>query len=356
MLARVYVVLPFTLDVVVGEQFIVREFKECGYQISIFPPVKVDGLSDQRLFGCTLKSANRETVGAQALHIHFRKNDFVRFSNVPRDIEPPNNLILKVANSFLTRLRVVTSASFIQPIDENDARWMIEYLNDDETTLPPEDGKLPSSSFTPIIINNAIIDAYSWERIHELPPHYEMPPWQTLLLDARDMWRDPGPALVLAATAHETLIQWALDKLAAKSDIPVDLWSWIKDRGDFRKEASVSEKFDILLKTLGGRSLKEDNILWECFTQTRDARNSFVHEGLLTVDKGNKKQVLTVEKARKLVDKAGEIATFVRDTLPEAEKWPIYNWDPKISLHLPEVSANTSEETTATPAVEISPH
>ena len=62
-----------------------------------------------------------------------------------------------------------------------------------------------------------------------------------------------------------------------------ELWRWINQRGDWRREPTVEEQYDTLLKVLTGHTLKEDQDLWELFKHLKTARNSFVHEGMAKV-------------------------------------------------------------------------
>jgi hypothetical protein len=86
-----------------------------------------------------------------------------------------------------------------------------------------------------------------------------------------------GPALVLAVTALETLISATLNQLASSANLPSGLWEWINNRGDYRKEPSVEEQFDVLLRVLAGKSLRNQSDLWRGFKDLKEARNSFVH-------------------------------------------------------------------------------
>ena len=103
-----------------------------------------------------------------------------------------------------------------------------------------------------------------WQDIHELPPDYEPPAWEELLLDAEAEFPRIGPAIVLAATALEVLISQVLDRLAAQSSLPAPLWQWINRRGE---EPAVDQQYDALLKFFTGHSLKEETR--NCGTPTR---------------------------------------------------------------------------------------
>jgi hypothetical protein len=69
-----------------------------------------------------------------------------------------------------------------------------------------------------------------------------------------------------------------------------------------------------------GRSLKEDNGLWEAFKNLKKARNSFVHEGQAMLGK----QALLATEAAGLIDRADQMLAKIRDWLPEHLRWPVY--------------------------------
>ena len=64
-------------------------------------------------------------------------------------------------------------------------------------------------------------------------------------------------------------------------------------------------------------SLKENNLLWEAFSNLRDARNTFVHEGMAVIGCNP----VTVEKANELVLYTEKIIKVVREWLPEKLRW-----------------------------------
>jgi hypothetical protein len=130
---------------------------------------------------------------------------------------------------------------------------------------------------------------------------------------------DVGPALVLAATSLETLIADALDKLSAEaSPVPQSLWTWINDRGDYRKEPSVLEQYDALFKAFTGRSLRDEIELWEALRNIRDGRNSFVHGGKPLIGRRD----VPLADARALLAKAERIVEWVEAFLPETARRP----------------------------------
>src|SRR5271163_732803 len=108
--------------------------------------------------------------------------------------------------------------------------------------------------------------------------------WRQLLLDAELLRTHAGPALVLAATAIETLTDAVLNFVAAKALLPEGLWEWITNRDDnFTKQPSFKERCGPLFKALAGKSLKDDSNLWQAFMRIKGGRDHFVHEGIMSL-------------------------------------------------------------------------
>jgi hypothetical protein len=96
------------------------------------------------------------------------------------------------------------------------------------------------------------------------------------------------------------------------------LWHYINNRGDYQKDPSVKEEYDVLLRALTGRSLKEEPVLWEAFCNLRGARNALVHGGTLTIGG----RPITRNQAYELVGRAKEIALWVESLLPGSARRP----------------------------------
>src|SRR6266851_6332484 len=110
----------------------------------------------------------------------------------------------------------------------------------------------------------------------------------------------------------------SLAVLAPVEGIPAELWAFINDRGDYRKEPSVAEQYDQLLHALTGHSLKERQDLWEAFRNIRDARNSLMHEGALMLGG----HPVSREQAFTLVGRAKQIADWIEGFLPVGARRP----------------------------------
>jgi len=160
-----------------------------------------------------------------------------------------------------------------------------------------------------------------WEKTNSLPLEYRPATWENLLLDAESLLPHVGPVLVLMAASIETAISAVLRHLATKGLVPDQLWQWINDRGDYRKEPSVEEECDVLLNVLGGKSLKTEPKLWQSFKNIKNARNNFVHEGIPSITKGGK--ALSSAEVSQLLDSAKQIIKFLEEFLPENPRRPI---------------------------------
>jgi hypothetical protein len=329
-IARLTVVVPFPIVVADGEIFPLYTYENEGYTISARPPVKteqplhVDLPNDIRLDGKVAFAAN-------ALRFDFRKAEFDRRSD--RELfDPSVELMQRTVRGFIARLRYVTRSAHVQPVDlARGATWRLQYLNDDESELPPQPellrgvgGKVRSISLTSVPLD-------VWESIHELEPDWAPPVWDDILLDATNALPRIGTAVVLAATALEVFIADVLERLAKNSDVPRDVWQWMNERRDIDRNPSTEEQFDVLLKHFVGRSLKDEQKLWQIFTELRTARNKFVHEGTARAG-GNP---ITFERAGQLVASAGEIISTIRGWLPAEHQWTQFQSKSQLSFTLP---------------------
>jgi hypothetical protein len=318
MIARLFVILPFSVTIPEGEQFPVYEYADEGYGVCVFPPGRSDrpgppdGVDQIRIDGVP-------AFQADALRIDFHKESFDRSKDSTCD--PPQDVIRRSINSFILRLRHVAHAAAVRPLDYPAVTWRIRYLNDDETELEPDERLVRGRGALHFSLSWIALTKRVWEDVHELAPDYEPPPWEELLLDAQSDLPRVGPAVVLASTALEVFISHALDGLAARSPVPAALWSWINQRGgDYLREPTVEEQYDGLLMFFTGHSLKTEAKLWESFRNLKTARNSFVHEGIAKIGGAQ----VSIETARKLVVSASEIVAKVREWLPQELHWPVF--------------------------------
>jgi hypothetical protein len=269
-------------------------------------------------------------VECDAIAVEFHAVDLDR---TPGRSGPLIELALSVVNDFINRIRVLTRASHLRPLEFESTSFHLAFLDDARERLPKEEGKVGGVGKVGFRLRHVAITPDAWRAIAELGA-YEPPPWDILLLDALDLDTDIGPALVLAAAAVETRIATALAVLA-EGKMPEELWEWIAKRdGDYTKTPSVREQLDVLLAELAGKSLKEDQRLWEGGVHLRDARNSFVHQGQALIGKRPPTSV-TRAKARELVVIASEIIDFVEALLPAAERRPRLDTLPSVTTTVP---------------------
>ena len=312
MLARLHVLLPFSLQVREGETFPVNEYIEDGYKIRVLLPVKTDvpaspGTADEVLIN------GRPAVSCNGLRVDFYKEEFDR--SVTKECDPPYEFMAKAVNSFLARLRYVTRAQKVQPIVFPQMPWRLEYLNDDGTELEEQEGLVRGRATIRMSFNAIGLTKQVWDNIHELDTEFQSPAWDDLLLDAYDTLPQIEPAVVLGATSLEVFIGDVLDKLAKRSSVPKKMWDWLNARG--HRTPSVDEQFDVLLRILVGYSLKEDPELWKGVMDLKLARNSFVHAGVAKI----RRKPITDEDAGRLLNNAKKVVRTVRKRLPEQLQW-----------------------------------
>ncbi len=325
MLARLFVLLPFNLTVPEGQQFPVYEYEDTGYKVRFYPPGRSDRappLADQD----QITIDNVPAFQGDALRIDFQKDAFDRRSATLYD--PPAQIIERAINFFLTRLRHVARAGQVRPLNFSLATWRIQYLNDDETELQKEEGLVRGRGTLQLSISWVALTKKVWDDVFNLPPNYEAPPWEGLLLDATVELPSIGPAIVLAATALEVFISQVLDQLAPMKVTPPELWKWINERGNWLREPTLEEQYDALTKFLTSHSLKEENTLWEAFKNLKDARNSFVHEGIAKIGESP----ISTETAQKLITSASNIISKIKEWLPKELHWPEFKYELSVKV------------------------
>lgn len=326
MLARLHVLLPFALMIPDGEQFQIFEYVDDGYRIRIYPPQVSDQPTGRHDFD-ELRVGTTPVIQANALQIDFLKENFQREEN--GECDPPYVLINRSINAFLLKLRFVTRGSQIRTVDFPLVSWHLEYLNDDESALKKKKGLVRGRGGRKYEVRWIALTKEIWEDLNKLGTEFVPPEWDSLLLDAHEALPEIGPSVVLAATALEVFVAHILNAMAEKSTVPKELWNWINNRAWWLKEPDSKEQFDTLLRVLLGVSLKDNNELWGALCNLRDARNSFVHEGVARI--GKARVPLSTDDARKLIGKANEIVKFVKEKLPAELQWPEFKYSVQIT-------------------------
>jgi hypothetical protein len=303
-----------------GAAFKPYSYDQDGYTIVERPPLKSD-VPLPRDTPEDIEMDGAPGFAANAIQFDFVRDTFSRQRNAPHS-DPPKELMQRVLDSFIARMRYVARAAHVEPFDlVQESYWSLEYLNDDGSELP-DDPALRKRlggrhwKFSLVGITPAI-----WDRMHELPADWKTPVWDDILLDAANALPRIGTAATLGATALEVFVADVLDRVALTGDIPSDVWQWIHKRESFLQAPSTEEEFDALLKHFTGHSLKENMTLWESFKNLRTARNKFVHEGHATIGG----IAVDRNKATELLDNAGRIIDLVRGWIPSQHQWIVFN-------------------------------
>lgn len=324
MLARLYIATPFVMIVPDNTAFTGYTYEDEGYSVTAKPP----GRSDMPIYGDVpdrIEVDGAAAFAANALQIDFQKDAFNRAKDGP--IDPSEDVLRRAVVRLLARLRYVTRGARVTPPTFPQSSWRLRYLHDDGSELQEDTNLVRGYGGRAWSLSFVGVSPTIWDDIHSLAPDWTPPPWDDILLDATATLPKVGTAVVLAATALEVFIADVLDRVAARGDVPADLWYWINHRGDWQRDPSTEEQFDVLLKHFVGHSLKEENRLWQAFQHLRTARNKFVHEGRAAV--GGKK--LSTTDATRLIANAHEIVAWIRQWLPADLQWP--QFDHKLALN-----------------------
>jgi hypothetical protein len=335
MLARFRLLLPYTLSIRQGDSLTSEEFEQQGYRFRIYSPYQAStnilALADPRTVPSDIVYGLRPaepvfvdqgviidglpTIPANAIQIDISKTEFERAQGSD---DPPIETLFELVNSLLHRLRSTGRYSAMHPIAREGAFWRLEFLADSGDQLQPEKDKMRARASAGLAVQISGLPEPVWKSAVQLPRDFRPKPWESLLLDAEAHLPDIVPALVLTAAALEILIENSLALVAPTDKTAAELWTFINNRGDYRKEPSVAEQWDQLLHTLTGHSLKEQKELWEAFRNIRDARNSLMHEGILSLGG----HPVSKERAVSLIARAKEIADWIEGFLPANARRP----------------------------------
>ena len=310
MIARLHLLLPFSVWIPEGSTFGLFQYDEGDCAVTVYPPLRSSEPHPYAPDAVEIDGA--PAFSANALQIDFQKSTFDRSEKT--DCDPPKELIAKTINAFLDRLRYVIQATHVRPVNFPNGTWRLAYLDDSGAELTPEKGLVRARVSRQFHIQFAGLNAQIWQNIHELPPDYAIPSWESLRLDAIAAFPHVGTAIVLAASALEVYVETVLHPIAERKGIPPRLWEWIwEDQGKKRMDPSVNDQFDVFLLVMTGHSLKEESVLWQSFQNLKEARNKFVHEGRATIGG----HPISDAKALELVHRVGEIIGKVESWIPE---------------------------------------
>jgi hypothetical protein len=347
MIARAYILLPFTLSIRQNEGLEPYDFDKDACRVRVYPPCQCDltptevattsptpmGDIIRRLQPAAQQTATETvvingtpTVQANLLHIDFIKADFDRRpTGRATDYalgDPSLKSVFSLANDVLARLRAITRGTELQSLAPDECFWRLDYLTDAGHILPRSAGPMRRRFGRPLRWRVAVVTKEVWQQAEALPADFTAHAWDTLLLDAESLLPDVDAAIALANAALETFSKWLAGQLAATAGLPSGLWDWINKRGDWYKEPSVDDRVDPLLKVFTGHSLKDESELWEAYRHLRSARNSFSHSGRPVLRRGNAEHEVTADVAAVLVKRAQQIVDWCEARLPSAVRRP----------------------------------
>lgn len=344
MLARLYILMPYTVHLIDGDQFPLYESVDGAYKVIFRPPVRAE-IPGSRPPPEGLMLNNRPAFEANFICIDFYKEKFERAADGAMD--PPEEVIRRAVGEFHSRLRFTTQAAHARPVSFPWSQWKLDYLNDDGSPLEKEEGLLRGRGTIRYEWSFIGLTKDVWDAMFNLPVTFEVPVWDSIRLDSQAALPNVGSAVVLATTALEVFISVLLDALAVKNGFSKEFWKWINERGDKRggwlRQPTVEEQYDVLLKQFCGHSLKDESMLWEAFKNLKSARNTFVHEGVAMLGKSP----LTKDEAAILVGRVNDIIAKVREWVPEDLRWP--RPEVKISLEFTQMLIEPSKSKGAIP-------
>lgn len=315
MIARVFVTLPFALTVPEGEVFSLIQYDLFDYKIVVYPPIgktkNANNYSDAEKV--TLNS--KPSYFADLIQIDFIKNEFDRSSD--GDIDPPVEVIKKVTNDALSRLRYVLNSCEVKSLPSNYSDLSVYYLKDDETEFEQSQDFVRSKFIVSSKLQCLPLTQEIWDNVNTIVPFSELPTWKVFLFDAESVLPHVGPAIILVFTSLEVFISNKLDEMASTNNVDIKLWKWINSR-QYLKAPSIDEQFDFLSLHILGFSIKSDNKLWLEFKNLQKIRNNFAHTGICKLDN----QMLTEEDARYYISIANKIIDYFKSRLPKALLWP----------------------------------
>lgn len=356
MIARFKVLLPYQFHLRSGDELVPFELVAGAYAVRVHPPlqckwaismgllaagpVELDEVARLDVVQPPIETGlfllkDRPSIVTDLLQVDFLKPDFDRRDYVGADPEhfwsqkeldhgdPSITFAFDVVNDILARFRLVTRGLQIKPVTPFSTWWRLEYLTDEAQELQPDPHLLRGRASMVTREQWCGMTADTWQAIASLSADFVPATWDTLLLDARSLLPDVGASIAVANAALETFIAWALDELAVVSRLDPTLWQWINSRGHFLQEPSTDDQYDMLLRVLTGRSLKDEPRLWGEYRELRRARNSFIHAGTAMATGKHGKAPVTSARASDLAYAAGEIVAWVETLLPPSLRRPV---------------------------------
>lgn len=279
----------------------------------------------------TIEAENAEVK--DALWIDFYQESFDRRETADR--VPDDDTIERHAVSFCDRLRYVTHFPLLEVRGE--FNYHVAYLQDDGSPFESEEGLVRGFVRCNYHIRGIGMTTTTWAHCF---PTESIPPWEELVLDAfktlpvEDGAVKAGPAIVLAWTALEMLMDAFLPIFASANSTNHRIYRWLENRGA-GKDLSTREKLNQLLFWLSGLSLPEGHPhVWQGLCRLNEARNNFVHRGEPYFTENNQKQPLTWSSTHELLRYALATIRLVREAAPEEHRWPVFSERKSLQLHV----------------------
>lgn len=144
MIARFYIFAPFTISIPEGTRFLLNDYEIAGHLVRFHPPKRSED-EKHKSQNTEIKINGTPTIQADVIHIDFIKDGFNREAK-PMACDPPHELVKLALDFFTSRLRHVTKASAIRPIEFPNCKWRVRYLNNDESELPCQEGLIKGRS------------------------------------------------------------------------------------------------------------------------------------------------------------------------------------------------------------------
>jgi hypothetical protein len=231
--------------------------------------------------------------------------------------------------------RNLVGATWVKSVSETWASWRLSFLNDDESQLPAEQGAIRGGLAVFMKLGSiGVLADDSWDAIAALQPDYLPYRWDELLVDATELLPAVGPAMLLTYIALEIRIADAADVLASQAKIHTELWQWITAKRPYLAEPTTEEFAKAVFTMLSGKSLADEDELWQTFIDLRKARNSFAHEGTAVDMKG---QVVNPERAQQLIAGARRVLDWIEALLPEESHRKTFTATTKLEVSSPPI-------------------
>ena len=240
------------------------------------------------------------------------------FDRQKKPLDPLVEVALAPLNQQIARLRAVLRVGTIHPLSKNKTSYTVTYLDNDGSLV----GDSPKrKSFMCQQIRATGLVRGHWEAAAELPTDFETPVWHLLLLRAAEMFEvDRGASIVMAYVALEVFSEHVADSLADAANLPEGLWDWICDRDHWSKNPGVADRLTHLLNAFTGHDIRQEaQRAWAAFKQLRDARNNFVHRGVVATGrpgKGKGLVPLNNQKAVEIFRGARSLVQWIEEFLP----------------------------------------